>query len=587
MNAANRTMHFHGRTLAQLEADAMFAPVVGEVLTWTAKPVLSTPVSGTSVIGDATTTLADFLVHKELGRGRCATVYLATHRATGQQVALKVLHDEESQDAEVRERFRREASAASRIRHSSVCAIRAFGEDPAGRLFIAFELLDGSDLGSFVRANGPMPAPMALLILAQLLEALAAAHDLGVLHRDIKPSNIMLTSRGQVKLIDFGIARSKDDPALTAQGLVVGTPAYMCPEQIAGGAADLRWDLYAVGITLFEMLRGENPYVHMQPVQAVMDIAMNPVPSLFELDPTVPGIMEHVFDKLTARNPQKRYASARDVLADIRLMRGIIEQVQPDLVAHYVAAPRTVALEVRRNLAQLELARAEILLASSSSNLPAATFAIYRANRLDPRPALAARLQAMCGDARLAFDTVDDNLIVLLKNKVEKDSYDATTMKHLGERYRARGDIYQSMIWLRRALRLTPGDGLLRTQIDAALVGVPNQDPAQRAQLRDLLTGLRMGLWSTVSLTRKQEAISMMEPRALAGPPRIISNVDAVSAAPRLSTPSGTRILVSPHRRAGRRLAIVAAIIAACGIGGVLLGAGVMHTQGPATVASR
>lgn len=597
--AASRTMHFHGRSLAELENEplaplkpvhassslapatvaiasgahpsvsaqqalpapqqadgapplpsSLFVGAASRTSTEDMEPVavqgvltesIITPVGGMSMIGDDTTTLADFAVIKELGRGGCATVYLATHLKTGEQVALKVLHESESRDTEVRERFRREASTASRIRHENVCAIRAFGEDPSGRLFLAFELLDGSDLGSFVRQHGPMPSAMAALVVGRLLEALAAAHSLGVLHRDIKPGNVMFTKSGQVKLVDFGIAKSKDDPALTAQGIVVGTPAYMCPEQIAGGAADLRWDLYAVGMTLFEMLRGENPYAHLQPSQAVMAIATSSLPTMFDLDPTVPGALEHVLEKLTARNPAKRYGSADEALADLRLMRSIVEQVQPELLARYFAAPRTVAHEIRHNLAELEIARADVLLAGPPANVPAAAFALYRAQKLDPRSALAARLQQLCTDARLAFDVDDDDLVDVLKAKVKKDPYNATTMKHIGERYRTRGDIYQAAIWFRRALRLSPGDILLRQQTDALLVGVNGMDAQHRAAVRETLKGVRMGLWSTVSIVRKQETLAILEPRAVTGPARVVVNVDAVETVARPVVAVGTR----------------------------------------------
>lgn len=578
MNAnSNRTMHLHGRSLAELEAQPIGRDVDTEDMEApAAEPevipgALVTPVGGMSMLGDETTTLADFDVHNELGRGGCAAVYLATHRATGERVALKVLHDSESKDPEVRERFRREASAASRIRHPNICAIRAFGEDPSGRLFLAFELLDGSDLGTFIRKHGALPSPVAVAIIAHVLEALGAAHDMGVLHRDIKPGNIMITNAGVVKLVDFGIAKSKDDPALTAQGIVVGTPAYMCPEQIGGGEADLRWDLYAVGITLFEMLSGDNPYVHLQPVQAVMEIATNPLPSLFDRDPTVPGIVEHVLEKLTARNPTKRYASTAEALADLRPMRSIVEQVQPDLLRRFTSAPKMLATELRHNLAELEIARADVLLASGAANVPAAGFALYRATRLDPRPALLARLQVFCTDARLAFDTVDDDLIAVLKAKVKKDPYNALSMKHLGERYRSRGDVYQAAIWFRRALRLTPGDVLLRGQTDALLVGVPVLDPQQRLRVRELLTGLRMGSWGTVSVGRKQETLGMMEPRSSTGPARVTIGVDVVAPA-KIAVPVGTITAPAAGAALTQRIWMIFAIILVCGIVGVALG---------------
>lgn len=203
------------------------------------------------------THLGSYEILDELGRGGGGIVYLAVDRRLGRQVALKLVAA--GANPELRDRLRREARAAATIAHPSVATIHAL-EEFDDQLFIVSEYVRGRTLRT-VLADGPVPRDRAMTIAREMASALSAAHDAGVVHRDLKPENVLLSDTGAVKIVDFGIARIADDAVtqLTRHGALLGTPAYMAPEQLLGTDVDARADIYAFGIVLLEMLTGRHP----------------------------------------------------------------------------------------------------------------------------------------------------------------------------------------------------------------------------------------------------------------------------------------------------------------------------------------
>jgi predicted Ser/Thr protein kinase len=216
-----------------------------------------------AVLGGAALVAGDrigpYEIVRELGRGGMGVVYLARDVRLGREVALKALPAETAADPARRERLKREARAAATIAHPAVATIYAL-EDIDGHLFIASEYVDGRSLRD-VMADAPLPRERAVALALEIVDALCAAHAAGVVHRDLKPENVLLTPDGRAKVVDFGIAylQVDDAPRLTMAGDILGTPAYMAPEQLAGGAVDGRTDLYAVGVMLGEMVTGRHP----------------------------------------------------------------------------------------------------------------------------------------------------------------------------------------------------------------------------------------------------------------------------------------------------------------------------------------
>ena len=269
-----------------------------------------------------------------LGEGGMGTVYRAEHVVLGSPAAVKVLLPQFTTDRVVVDRFFQEARAASAIRHSGIVDVFDFGRLDTGQAFIAMELLRGEDLASFVSRRGKLDAPLATQIAIQMLAALNATHLVGVVHRDLKPDNIFLVRDPgapgaiRVKLLDFGIAKLVGTPvgvpALGQGGrprtknMILGTPAYMAPEQCRGGAAiDARADLYAVGCLMFELLTGRPPFVAGGDGEVMAMHIYEPPPRLSSLAPDLPVELDALVAKLLTKDPADRIPSAAYALATL------------------------------------------------------------------------------------------------------------------------------------------------------------------------------------------------------------------------------------------------------------------------------
>jgi serine/threonine-protein kinase len=266
-----------------------------------------------------------YIVDECHARAGFSTVYRATDTSTGQRVALKVLHQELSRSAKSIERFRREYDALVALEHPNIVEMLDWGEVADGRPYFAMEWCEGAPLGTFLHA-GPFTLEEALPIVAQVIDALQAVHDVGVIHRDIKAWNIMLqpSDRGapRVKLIDFGISKPSDyeeaqRTSLTTTGSALGTPHSMAPEQIHGLSLDTRTDIYALGVLLYEMLTGQKPY-RGSSVAEVVDHHLNtPPPDVSEVAP-VPKKVGEILQRCLAKHREDRFAQVRDVLVALR-----------------------------------------------------------------------------------------------------------------------------------------------------------------------------------------------------------------------------------------------------------------------------
>ena len=275
-----------------------------------------------------------YRIERELGRGGMAKVFLGTDTVLGRTVAVKVLAPQYADDDSFVQRFRREAQAAASITHPNIVSVFDTGSDD-GVHFIVMEYVEGRTLAEILAGGGRILPDRAIDIAIDVDRALEAAHARGVIHRDIKPGNIMLDPRGDVKVTDFGIARVTTTADTVAQtAAIMGTAAYLSPEQAQGLPNDGRSDIYSLGCVLYEMVTGRPPFLGDSPVAvASKQVLEQPVPPS-RLNPDVTGDLDAVILRALAKNPANRYQSADEMRADLeRAKRGLPVLATPLLVA--------------------------------------------------------------------------------------------------------------------------------------------------------------------------------------------------------------------------------------------------------------
>ena len=278
-----------------------------------------------------------FRIEREIGTGGMGTVYLATHLGLERPVAVKIIRREFAGDADVADRFLREARTMAKLRHPNAAMIFDAGNLPDGRHFIVMEFVEGETLSQALAREGRFSAAQAVTIATQICDVLEEAHRLGIVHRDLKPSNILLGRRG-VCVLDFGVAKvlassaeSTHTHASTGSGQVVGTPRYMSPEQCLGQRVGARSDLYSLGVLLYEMLAGRPPFV--DPLQSALLVkqATAPAPPLPRLRQDIPRPLALAVHTLLAKRPEDRPRTAG--LAKMLLERSLTqpERTLPDV----------------------------------------------------------------------------------------------------------------------------------------------------------------------------------------------------------------------------------------------------------------
>ncbi len=265
-------------------------------------------------------TISHYKILEELGRGGMGVVYKAEDTKLGRTVALKFLPADLTRDPEAQERFLYEARAASALDHPNICTIHEINEVD-GHHFIAMSYVDGVSLKDRIK-SGPLSIDETIDIAGQIAGGLREAHEKGIIHRDIKPSNIMVTPKGRAKIMDFGLAKSPDRTQLTREGTTIGTVAYMSPEQTRGAEVDHRTDIWSLGVVLYEMLTGKQPFGGDYE-QAVLYAILNADPEpVGHLRTDVPTGLEGIVSRALDKNRDTRYRSAAALARDLDALQG-------------------------------------------------------------------------------------------------------------------------------------------------------------------------------------------------------------------------------------------------------------------------
>jgi eukaryotic-like serine/threonine-protein kinase len=268
----------------------------------------------TRVLGDR------YEIRSLLGTGGMASVYLGTDRVLDRPVAVKVLARQFAGDASFVERFRREAQAAAALNHPNVVSVYDTGDDGDVH-YIVMEYVQGRTLADVIRDEGPLLPQRAAEIAEGVAAALAFAHRAGLVHRDVKPANVMITPTGDVKVMDFGIARAQTGDSLTRTESVLGTATYFSPEQAKGEGVDARSDIYALGCVLWEMLAGRPPFTGDTAVTVAMKHVRDEPAPPSSVNPDVPPPLDAITLKALAKNPSNRYQTASELASDLERFR--------------------------------------------------------------------------------------------------------------------------------------------------------------------------------------------------------------------------------------------------------------------------
>jgi len=288
-----------------------------------------------------------YRIESRIARGGMATVYTGVDTRLDRRVAIKVMHLDLGDDDDFAARFVREARAAARLNSPHVVAVFDQGSD-AGTTFLVMEYVAGNTLRDLIREEAPLPPHRALALLEQVLVALSAAHEAGLVHRDVKPENVLLTPDGRVKVADFGLARavSSTTSATASAGVLIGTVSYLAPELVLNSGADARCDVYACGVVLYEMLTGRKPHDGEAPIQVAYRHVHEDVPRPSQLVAGIPPYVDALVARTTSRDRDLRPTDAKVMLRQVRRVRSALEsgladdlELTQDLTPRPVTAP--------------------------------------------------------------------------------------------------------------------------------------------------------------------------------------------------------------------------------------------------------
>ena len=301
--------------------------------------------------GESPRQFGRFRVLDELGRGAMGVVWRAEDPALGRTVAIKTitLTGTDEERAHFEARFLQEARAAGGVGHPSIVTIYDVGRE-GDVAFMAMEILDGRELRDLIRGGSLAPSE-AVEIAARVAEALAAAHERGVIHRDVKPGNIMVLSDGRVKVMDFGIARLRDPDVKTATGMLLGSPRYMSPELVSGEPFDHRADIFSLGVVLYEMLTGVTPFSGDDLTQLMHQVVNAAVVPPSHVNRALPPVLDYILARALKKSPAERYGSAAEFASDLR-------DAIPDVLEAEDAVRRQAEATGTGTVPDLEFARA-------------------------------------------------------------------------------------------------------------------------------------------------------------------------------------------------------------------------------------
>lgn len=432
----------------------------------------------------------DYEVVSSIARGGMATVYLATDRKQNRRVALKVIHPHIAEDSEFLQRFLHEVRIHRELKHPNIVELFDFGDTP-DELFVAMEYIDGATLRYLLEQMTKLPCELALYVAGEVLRGLAFAHQKGIVHRDVKPANVLMTRSGEIKVADFGISRTAEMTRLTQTGDVIGTPAYMSPEQALAEPVDGRSDIFSVGILLYEMLTGRNPFGTDNPVTTIRRVIDAYPDDLFRLEPTIPMEVEELVGRMLAKDPSRRFPTAMDALQAVTLC------IHPpggmnarDAFHRFLQGPSRYLEERRQAISRAHLQKGKSLLESKAAAPEVALWEIYQAHKADEGSSEASELyKTVSSKAGARLTVLTENAKILdLEEKLRAEPQNVQLLLQLAKLYKLERDFISMMRFFLKLKRLKISDTYLEGQVDS-LVAPLDLGPGASTRLTSRAAG--------------------------------------------------------------------------------------------------
>ena len=329
-------------------------------------------------------TIKDYEIKELIATGGMAAIYKANQVSTGQTVAIKILHGHLAQDKDFITRFEREARAAADLKHENIIEIIDYGH-AEGVYYIAMQFVDGKSLKDLIKSVKFIPHDVALAIVYEICRGIEHAHQKGVVHRDIKPANILIGKTGTVKITDFGLAQAQDLTSITVTGAIVGTPAYMSPEQAAGKRIDIRSDIFSLGVMMYEMLTGTKPFQGESYSSVIHAILTTPAPKPIEANPIVTEEMSAIIEKTIHKDVDKRYQNINQISDDIyAYFKQQNVQVPSKRIAEFIKEPQRTAQNMMQQIKEKCLKRGLYYTTLGNTNIDDAIREFVKVRYIDP-----------------------------------------------------------------------------------------------------------------------------------------------------------------------------------------------------------
>jgi serine/threonine protein kinase len=414
--------------------------------------------------------LSGFDAARIIGKGGMASIYLYENRLTGEQLAVKMLHSHAINDESAINRFFHEVQASLRLDHRNIVKVLGYGEWQ-GNPAIVMEYIEGGDLKSSISRIERVPVAVTSYIAWQLFKGLDYSHRLGIVHRDIKPSNIMIDKSGQIKITDFGISQVSDLTRLTISGDVIGTPAYMSPEQASGKKLDERSDIFSAGVLLYELLTHTNPFLAENPSVTLLNIIRCNPPPVFELNPAVPYKLEVALDRLMTRKPEDRIQSASEAA---ELMKSIAQEscskeFTEEQFVEFLKNPEEFTQKISLEDSLRYLEKGKTLLTQEKDRPEKAAVEFYRSLFLCPGNREAKKYLDSLTKKFSGDDSRPTEKLLELEQFLRADPNNVAVLMQIIKRARAEGDFIKAINYSKRLARLRPDDVYILGQIETLL----------------------------------------------------------------------------------------------------------------------